>query len=120
VTFPFGQAVYVIDTLSNTVATLLPIPESTGVAFNSTGSTAYITSSSGQSGSVVAVDTATFQVMKTYAVGLGPTDIVMAYANQFLVVNNNAGGSVSVINLSTGTVNTAALGSAPKGIAFLR
>jgi YVTN family beta-propeller protein len=120
VTFPFGQAVYVIDTLSNTIANLLPIPLSTGVAFNSTGSTAYITSSSSQTGSVVAVDTATFQVVKTYTVGAGPTDIAMAYADQFLVVNNNADGSVSVINMNTGTVNTTVIGPAVRGIAFLR
>jgi YVTN family beta-propeller protein len=120
VTFPFGQAVYVIDTLSKTIATLVPVGLSTGVSFNYTRSTADITSSAGQSGSVVAVSTATFQVVKTYAVGAGPTDIAMAYADQFLVVNNNAGGSVSIIDLNTGTVTTTALGSAPKGIAFLR
>jgi YVTN family beta-propeller protein len=120
VTFPFGQAVYVIDTLSNAITTLLAIPQSTGVAFNSTGSTAYITSASGPPGAVVAVDTARYQVVKSYTVGVGPTDIAMAYADQFLVVNNNAGGSVSVINLSTGTVKTAAIGSAPKGISFVK
>lgn len=120
VTFPYGQATYVIDTLSNTIATLLPIPETTGVAFNSTGSTAYITSSSGQSGSVVAVDTATFRVVNTYAVGLGPVDIAMAYGDQFLVVNNNAAGSISAINMATGIVSTTVVGSAPTGIAFVK
>jgi YVTN family beta-propeller protein len=120
VTFPFGQAVYVIDTLSNTLSTLVPIPQTTGVAFNSTGTIAYITSASGPPGAVVAVDTASFKVVKSYSVGLGPTDIVMSYADQFLVVNNNAGGSVSVIDLSKGIVNTTAVGNAPKGIAFVR
>ena len=59
-------------------------------------------------------------MVKSYTVGLGPTDIVMSYADQFLVVNNNAGGSVSVIDLSKGIVNTTAVGNAPKGIAFVR
>jgi YVTN family beta-propeller protein len=120
VTFPFGQAVYVIDTLSSTIATLIPIPQTTGVAFNATGTLAYITSASGPPGAVVAVDTASFKVVKSYTVGLGPTDIVMSYADQFLVVNNNAGGSVSVIDLSKGVVNTTAVGNSPRGIAFVR
>lgn len=120
VTFPFGQAVYVIDTLSNTITTLLPIPQTTSVAFNSTGSTAYITSSSIPTGAVVAVDTAKYQVVKSYTVGVGPTDIAMAYADRFLVVNNNGGNSVSVIDLSTGIVKTTVVGNSPTGISFVK
>lgn len=120
VTFPFGQAVYVIDTLSNTLVTLLPIPQSTGVAFNSTGTVAYITSASGPPGAVVAVNTSTYKVMNSYTVGLGPTDIAISYGDLFLVVNNNASGSVSVIDLVTGAVNTTAVGNAPKGIYFVK
>jgi len=120
VTFPFGQAVYVIDTLSRTVSTLIPIPQTTGVAFNSQGTTAYVTMSAVPAGFVVAVDTATFKVVKSYTVGLGPTDVALTYGEQYLIVNNNGGQSVSAINLSTGVVNTTAIGTAPKGLAFVK
>ena len=120
VTFPFGQAVYVIDTLSNTVSTLIPIPQTTGVAFNAQGTTAYVTTSAVPAGFVMAVDTATFKVVGSYTVGLGPTDVALTYGEQYLIVNNNGGGSVSAIDLSTGVVNTTVVGDAPRGLAFVK
>ncbi len=120
VTFPFGQAVYVIDTLSNTIATLLPISQATSVAFNSTGTTAYISSSSVSTGVVIVVDTATYKVVRSYAVATGPTDVKVGFADRFVVVNNKSAGSISVIDLSTGVVNTNAVGDSPSGIAFVR
>lgn len=118
ITSPLGTETDVIDTLTNTTSFRLNIPASTGVAFNSTGTTAYITSGVNQ---VIAVNTATFQTVKTYTVGQGPTDIQMSYADQFLVVNNNTDGSVSVIDLIKNAVSTLGLGSssAPAGISFV-
>jgi DNA-binding beta-propeller fold protein YncE len=45
----------------------------------------------------------------------------MSYGDQFLVVNNDAGGSISVIDLKKDAVVTTQLGgnSAPSGIAFV-
>jgi DNA-binding beta-propeller fold protein YncE len=45
----------------------------------------------------------------------------MSYADQFLVVNNNGEGSISVIDLMKGAVVTTQLGgnSLPSGIAFV-
>ncbi len=118
ITSPLGNETDVIDTLSNTTIYRLNIPASTGVAFNSTGTTAYVTSGANQ---VIAVNTATFQTVNTYTVGQGPTDIQMSYADRFLVVNNNTDGSVSVIDLGQNAVKTISLGSssAPSGIAFV-
>ena len=42
VTFPFNDLIYVIDTLTNTVSRTLQVRNPYGVAFNSTGTRAYI------------------------------------------------------------------------------
>jgi YVTN family beta-propeller protein len=107
----------VIDTLTNTVVTQLAIGQSTDVAFNSTGTRAYVTSGSGF---VVVVDTATYQRIKSYQVGAGPGDIAMSYADEFLVVDNWAGNSVSVIDLVQDKVTTNAVGANPGGIVFVK
>ena len=118
VTSPLSTETDVIDTLSNTAAFRLNIPASTDVAFNATGTRAYITAD-GNPGSVVVVDTATFQTIKTYTVGQGPADIKMSAADEFLVVNNDDGGSISIIDLVKDTVVTSAVGAHPSGISFV-
>ncbi len=121
VTSPLAASVDIFDTLTNTRVTGLNISETIDVAFNSTGTRAYVTTSSTIPGSVVAVDTATYQIIKSYTVGLGPSDIAMAYGDQFLVVNNNSDGSVSVVDLLKDSVATTKVGtnSVPSGIAFV-
>ena len=119
ITSPLASSVDVIDTLTNTEITGLSIGSTTDVAFNSTGTLAYITSAGGATGSVVVVDTATYQVMNTYKVGAGPADIAMSYGDRFLVVNNDTDGSVSVIDLVKNAVATTHVGANPSGIAFV-
>jgi DNA-binding beta-propeller fold protein YncE len=106
----------VIDTLTNTRVTGRAIGQSTDVAFNLTGTRAYITSAPS---SVYSVDTGTFQVLKVYAVGNGPADISISPGGQFLVVNNGGDNSISVIDLIKGTVSTTNVGGIPSGIAFV-
>jgi YVTN family beta-propeller protein len=120
VTYPLGSSVDVIDTLTNTSVTGLGIGQTTDIAFNSTGTRAYVTSATNSPGNVVVVDTATYKVIKSYMVGQGPTDIAMAYGDEFLVVNNDAGNSISVIDLVNDTVTTTPVGNSPSGIAFVR
>ena len=121
VTSPLAASVDIFDTLTNTRVTGLNIAQTSDVAFNSTGTRAYITTSATIPGSVVVVDTSSYQTITSYTVGLGPLDIQMSYADQFVVVNNNSEGSVSVIDLMKGAVVTTQLGgnSAPSGIAFV-
>lgn len=123
VTSPLSFDMSVIDTQTNTTILNLAIPNTTGVAFNSTGTRAYITSGSGQGagqqGKVYVVDTGTFQTVTTYTVGAAPSNIAMSYGNQWLVVNNNADGSVSVIDLVQNAVKTTMLGTNPAGIFFV-
>lgn len=118
---PLGSETDVLDTLSQTTITRLNIQASGDVAFNSTGTTAYITSSANNpAGQVFAVDTSTFRTVNTYTVGSGPTDISMSYGDQFLVVNNYNDGTVSIIDLQQGKVKTAQFGANPTGIAFVQ
>ena len=121
VTSPYGASVDIFDTLTNTRVTGLNISQTSDVAFNSTGTRAYATTSATIPGSVVVVDTSTYQTITSYTVGLDPVDIQMSYADQFLVVNNNGEGSISVIDLMKGAVVTTQLGgnSLPSGIAFV-
>lgn len=119
VTSPYAYSVDVFDTLTNTRITSLGVSQAVDVAFNSTGTTAYITSDSPSPGIVVAVDTATFQTTNTYTVGNAPSDISMSYGDQFLVVNNDADGSISVIDLVKGVVSTTNVGQSPSGIAWV-
>jgi YVTN family beta-propeller protein len=121
VTFPLGGAVYVIDTLTNTIAAGLNIQAPYGVAFNSTGSRAYITSAAGNGGGTVqVVDTATFSVIKSYPVGATPVDIDVTYGDRFVIVNNSDGNSVSVIDTISGTVKTTALQGSLLGLSVVR
>lgn len=119
ITSPLAASVDIIDTLTYTHVTGLNIAQTTDVAFNSTGTTAYITSTAVVPGTVVAVNASTYQTLNTYTVGVGPTDIKMSYADQFLVVNNDGGSSVSVIDLMAGTVSTTQVGANPSGIVFV-
>ena len=112
---PLGLAVDVVDTLTNTIATRLGIGQATDIAFNSTGTRAYVTSAGG----VVAVDASTYQTLKTYSVGAAPTDIQMAYGDEFLVVNNAGSNSISVIDLVKDKVSTTTVPGVPSSIAFV-
>jgi DNA-binding beta-propeller fold protein YncE len=121
VTYPLGASVDIFDTLTNTRVTGLNIGQSVDVAFNSTGTHAYITSSGTGSGLVTEIDTSTYKTLNTYTVGSQPVDISISYADQFLVVNNYGEGSVSVIDLGKNAVVTTQLGgnSTPTGISWV-
>ena len=119
ITSPYAGAVDVIDTLTFTDITRLNISFAYDVAFNSTGTRAYITSQAVSPGQVFAVDTGSYQTIKTYTVGTGPTDISISYGDQFLVVNNNNDVTISVIDLVKGTQSTTSVGASPSGIAWV-
>ena len=116
ITSPLANSLAIIDTLTNTEVSARALGQTTDVAFNSTGTRAYITSGSNQ---VVVMDTATFRILNTYTVGSQPTDIAMSYGDAFLVVNNATDGSVSVIDLIQNVVKTTKVGDTPTGIAWV-
>jgi len=116
---PLGTETDVIDTLSQTLEFRLNIQLATDIAFNSTGTRAYITSDVNLPGQVFVVDTATFQTLSTYNVGNTPADITMSYGDQWLVVNNSGDNTISVIDLVQNSVKTTNVGGAVSGIAFV-
>jgi DNA-binding beta-propeller fold protein YncE len=117
---PVGMETDVLDTLSQTIVFRLNVQQSTDIAFNSTGTMAYITSALNTPGQVFAVNTSTYQVVNTYTVGNTPSDISMSYGDRFLVVNNETDVIVSVIDLQQNAVKSVQAGANPRGIAFLR
>jgi SMP-30/Gluconolactonase/LRE-like region len=117
---PLGSETDVIDTLSQTEVYRLNIQASTDIAFNSTGTMAYITSALNSPGQVYAVNTSNYQVVNTYTVGNTPSDISMSYGDRFLVVNNENDVIVSVIDLLQNTVQNVQVGSNARGIAFVQ
>jgi YVTN family beta-propeller protein len=120
VTFPFGNSVYVIDLLTNTIANNITIQAPRGLAFNSKGTKAYITSAFGSPGTVQELDMTTFQISNMYTVGLGPTDIALLYGDVEAVVNNYEGSSISTINVNTGVVTTTPVDGSPVGLSVVR
>lgn len=119
ITSPYAGAVDVIDTLTFTEVTRLNISFAYDVAFNSTGTRAYVTSQAVSPGQVFVVDTGSYQTINTYTVGVGPTDISISYGDQFLVVNNNGDVTITVIDLVKGTQSTTSVGGSPTGIAWV-
>jgi len=110
----------VYDTATNTLITRLNIGATTGVAFNRNGTRAYITSQTTQPGVVVVVDTATLQILKSYPVGNGPTDIALTPRDQRLMVNNRLDPSITVIDLLRNKTFTTKLDSPPSGLALIQ
>lgn len=107
VTFPFGNAVYVIDTLTNTIATTLSVPAPFGMAFNSTGTAAYIASQAGNGGGTVQVlDTTTFQLVQSYPVGISPNEVVIPYGDRYVIVTNQGDNTISIIDTSNSAIQT--------------
>jgi len=119
ITSPLASSVDIIDTLSMTSITGLGLGATTDVAFNSTGTRAYVTSATSTPGIVSVVDTATYQTVTTYTVGANPADIAMNYGNGFLIVNNSTDGSISVIDLVKNKVTTTKVGATVSGIAIV-
>ncbi len=121
VTYPFGNQVGIIDTLTNAQVLVLSIPDPRGIAFNSKGTKAYITSApAGVAGTVQELDTSTFQVSNVYNVGMGPADVAVLYGDRYVVLNNYEGQSISRIDIVAGTVSTTPVNGTPSGISVIR
>jgi YVTN family beta-propeller protein len=106
VAYPFSNQIDIIDTLTNTVFRSLNIGAPYGIDFSPNGTLAYIASGAVAPGSLVVLDTATFQVVKTYTVGSLPVDVRVAYGGSQVLVTNYLSNSLSVINTRTGLVTT--------------
>ena len=119
VTFPFGNAIYVVDTLSNTIVRTLGIVNPFGVAFNPTGTRAYISSAS-VPGTLQVVDTTTYAAIKSVPVGTQPADVLVSPDGGTIFVANEGDGSISVIDSASFAVHTFKIGSVLHGLAFIQ
>ncbi len=114
-------AIYVIDTLSDTVSTVLRnVPNPVAVAFNPTGTRAYVTSAPAATpGSVVVLNTGDYSILTRIAVGTNPYSIVLSSGGTFAYVSNFDSNSVSVIDaVNDQVVRTIATGKAPIEVAI--
>ena len=118
VTFPFGTQVRLIDTLTGTVFGAIPAGQTYGVAFNSTGTTAYITSQ--QSKAVIVVNTADFSIAQTIPLPLVPDEIKITPDDQWLLINSYDGKSQIIVNPATGQVDIQATSGPPHGLVIVQ
>jgi YVTN family beta-propeller protein len=97
-------------------ATNIPVASNpTILAFNPSGTLAYVTNSG--SGTVSVIDPSTGTVVNTITVGEVPLDVAFNPSGTLAYVVNFDDGTVSVIDPSTGTViNTITAATSPEGI----
>ncbi len=118
VTFPFGNAVEVIDVMTGNINQSIQVPQPLDVVFNPTGTVAYI--SSQVPGSVFALDTKTYSVLQNIPTGSFASDLLLSPDGSFLVVGNWTDSSISVIDTYSLTlVQTIPLGGPPIGLALV-
>jgi DNA-binding beta-propeller fold protein YncE len=100
ITHPFGSEVIVFDIFTSSVAATLNIFEPHAVAFNRTGTRAYISS-----GTVVRViDTSTLQQVDAIAVGGEPSNLELSADGQTLYIEDYATTKLYIYQLSTRTM----------------
>ena len=112
VTYPWVNEVEVIDILTGNVNTAFSVLTPYDVAFNATGTTAYIASGTG---SILFVDTHTYAVTATLAAGGGACDLTLTPDGRILTVNNYLDGTITVIDTVTMASQTYPVSGAPRG-----
>ena len=116
----FGNSVTVIDTATNTVATIIPVgafPVDIDITPN--GAFAYVANIG--SNTVSVIDTTTNTVIATVAAGPGSGGVAVTPNGDFAYVVNTFNNNLSVIDTATNTVTaTIPVGQIPLFIAFPR
>ena len=118
VTYYQNNAVTVIDTLTNTVATNLAVPMAQGIAFDPAGTTAYVASSS-TPGQLYLIDTSNFNTIKEIPLGSQPVDVAVSPDGALVFVNNFGGGTSVIDRLSNQVIGTVATAAGTRGISFV-
>jgi YVTN family beta-propeller protein len=114
-----GGRVDVYDTLTNAPVTGFSVPQANGIAFNPTGTRAYM--ASGAFGTVIVADTSTYQVLAQIPVGSYPHAVRVSQTGRHVFVTNPLSNSISLIDASTNTVLRTIMLRAqhPLGLAFV-
>ncbi len=116
-----SNSVSVINTASQTVVATVPVqgdPAGVAMALTSNGTFAYVTNSAANTVSVIAVESSP-TVVQTIPVGSGPRGVAVAPNSSLVYIENEKGGTVSVISVATNTVTaTIPVGANPIAAAF--
>jgi YVTN family beta-propeller protein len=119
VTYYQANIVTVIDTLTNTVAATLSVPQALGIAFDPAGTTAYVTSSV-TPGQLYLFDTSTFKTTATIPVGNGPVDVATSPDGGLVFVINYQGGTSIIDSFTNKVIGTLPSDPGSRGITFIR
>jgi DNA-binding beta-propeller fold protein YncE len=105
ITSQIPDVITVLDALTLTpVASITGVTSPTGMAFNPTGTFAYVASAT-VPGTVKAIDTTTYSIVKSYNVGNNPVDVRIG-SGAYAAVLNRSSDFISHINLETGQVTS--------------
>jgi YVTN family beta-propeller protein len=117
VTFPFDNAVEVIDIMTGTLTQTLSVQYPLDVASNPTGTIVYVASSMG---TVQAIDTSTYAIMASVPAGGGAVDLNVSPDGHTITVNNFLTNSFTVFDSRVMPFSvTIATGAFPHGSAFV-
>jgi len=113
--------VSVMDVLTNTIVAHLPVQYPWAVAFNATGTHAYISSSPpGPNGTVEVYDANSYIKIASVQVGSTPRSVAVTPSGRHVfVVNSTAQGTITQISTATNSIiRTFAVGGNPSGLAM--
>jgi YVTN family beta-propeller protein len=119
VTCPFNNEVDVIDTLTLTRAHGLSTTNPYGIAFDPTGSRAFITNRTSP-GILTVLDTATYNIITTITVGGGPVEPVFAPGGGFLAITGFDSNTLTIVNPLNYKAYVGQLPGPPMGLALVR
>jgi|HubBroStandDraft_3_1064219.scaffolds.fasta_scaffold20742_1 hypothetical protein len=118
VTYPFENAVEVIDVMTGKVVRSLNLDSPCDVVFNPTGTFAYIAGGEA-SGYVSAFNAQTYATVGTVTAGAGACDLLFTPDEAFLSVNNYLAGSQTFIDVASFQGVTVQTTGSPRGVALL-
>jgi hypothetical protein len=114
VTYPWNNIVEVIDLLTGAVVQRMNFDTPYGIAFNSTGSLAYLAGGE-DTGSVAVINTENYALVATVPAGAGAGDVLVTPEDRFIYVNSAFGQSITLIDASSNTGSTFSLTGSPRG-----
>lgn len=115
-----GNSVFIYDVLTNQPVThILNIPGAWGIAFSPTGTRAYIAASTGLTGNIYVIDTASYQVLSMIPVGVSPQEVNVSPSGRYVFCTNEGSNFITQIDARTNTViRNITVGTSMGGLAF--
>ena len=112
VTYPWVDLVEVIDVETGNVNETFSVTEPFGVAFNPTGTVAYISSGGG---AVYALNATTYQQIGSVNTAGGSSDLLVSPEGDSVLVNNNLSDSITIFDAGTFSSQTFSVPGMPRG-----